>query len=329
MAKLLKALFKPAQPPPAPQSHAEVLLEAGRAAIDAGQPEEGLRHIRAAVALEPELVCEPWHLLPHLKAQGRANLRQRMVARRDSWYRAPVSQAHAHVAALTAKPAMRAWISDLGLPLPELYAGPLPLAALRARDLPARYVVKPVNGANNDGVVLVKDGFDHFRNQPLEGGLETYLGALYSREFDAAPHVLVEECLIDIEQRLDPVLVIPRDFKVFTVAGNAAYTRVHDRNARDGRRSLASFDRNGKRLPSTLKGWPEAAEDMALPEGYAHLIEMAEEISRKLPWLLRLDFYLTDRGPVFGEFTTFPNAGLDSTPFSKRTLLQMWELWPD
>ena len=71
---------------------------------------------------------------------------------------------------------------------------------------------------------------------------------------------------------------------------------------------------------------PEATR---LPPGFETLFAMAEAISQKLPWLLRLDFYLTPRGPVFGEFTTFPNAGLDLTPFSRRTLLQQWELWPD
>lgn len=326
MARGLRHLFGRA--PNAPRQ-ALALLEAGRAAFDLGALDEGLRYVRAAVALEPELLCEDWHLLAQLKRQGRANLRQRMVARRDSWYRAPVSLAHAHVAALTAKPAMRLWISDLGLPLPQLYAGPVAVAALKAEDLPASYVVKPVNGANSDGVVLVKDGHDCFRNTPISEGIKAYIHALYERDFTSLPQVLVEECLIDVGQKDDPKLVIPRDFKVFTVAGRVAYTRVHDRNAEGGKRSLASYDRQGKRLPSTLQGWPEAAEDTLLPEGYSRLIELAEAISHKLPWLLRLDFYFTETGPVFGEFTTFPNAGLDSTPFSKRTLLQMWELWPD
>ena len=45
--------------------------------------------------------------------------------------------------------------------------------------------------------------------------------------------------------------------------------------------------------------------------------------------MLRFDFYLTAGGPVLGEITTYPSAGMGYTAFSRRTLLQMWEITPD
>src|SRR6056297_3217330 len=94
------------------------------------------------------------------------------------------------------------------------------------------------------------------------------------------------------------------------------------------RRGALSLDREGRPVTATLAGWPDASQAPP-PEGYGALVAMAERLSARLPWLLRLDFYLTPRGPVFGEVTTFPNAGLRYTPFARRTILQMWELWPD
>ena len=67
----------------------------------------------------------------------------------------------------------------------------------------------------------------------------------------------------------------------------------------------------------------------ALPAGFAAVVAAAEALSARLPWLLRFDFYATAAGPLLGEVTTFPNAGLDFTAFGRRTLLQMWEIHPD
>jgi len=224
---------------------------------------------------------------------------------------------------------MRPFIEALGLPLPRLLGQADSLSDLDWTALPERLVIKPVNAANSNGVIVAADGCDQMTGVAFGTDLKSYVSQLYEECFAKPPPVLVEEMLCDVGAVEDPGLVIPRDFKVFTVAGHAAYVRVHDRNAPDGRRSIASFARDGSRLPPSLKGWPEAADDTALPRGFDQLIAMAEYLSQKVPWLLRLDFYLTPQGPVFGEFTTYPNAGLDLTPFSRRTMLQMWEIWPD
>ncbi|SNR33122.1 ATP-grasp fold amidoligase family protein [Puniceibacterium sediminis] len=322
-------LASASSPHPELRHLAQSLLQDGRIRFNNGSRAEGMACVSAAVKLDPSVICEPWDLLPLLEAEGRSNFRERLDARLRAWYHLPDRRVHAAVSLLSKKPEMRAWIGDLGLPLPKLYAGPVALGALDWGSLPPDVVIKPVNGANSDGLVVSKGGIDVMRGQPALPDLQEYVSQLYSKIFKSPPQVLVEELLVDVHAEKDQTLQIPRDFKVFTVAGHAGFTRVFDRNDPSGKRSLASYDRDGRRLPPSREGWREAPKGVVLPEGYSDLIKMAELISQKLPWLLRLDFYLTDRGPVFGEFTTYPGAGRGLTPFSDRTLLQMWELWPD
>ena len=324
------AELPPWVPRPRFPGRAQPLLREGRQALQGGARAEGLALLRAACALDPVSYCKPWGLMPLLEAEGRAGLRPRMLERLQSWYRTPKSRIHAHVAELTQKPQMRRYIAELGLPLPQLLAEAADLAALDWDALPAQLVLKPQNAASSQGVIVAAQGQDHMAGAPLAGGLQAYAEDLYRSSFDGAPvPVLAEELLVDVAAAQDPALVIPRDFKVFAVAGQVGFVRVHDRNAPDGKRSLATLDRAGNRLPAAQRHWPEAPVDAPLPPGFETLIAMAEHLSTRLPWLLRLDFYLTPKGPVFGEFTTFPNAGLDYTPFGRRTMLQMWEIWPD
>lgn len=315
-------------PRPSFPKQARPLLIAGRAAMKGGAREEGLALLRAACALDPSFYCRAWGLMPLLHREERDRLRPRMLERLQSWYRPPYSQIHAHVSQLTQKTAMRAYISELGLPLPQLYQQAETIEALDWENLPDQLVVKPQNGSSSEGVIVAGAGRDHVAGADLSPDLRHYAQSLYQSRFERAPSVLVEELLVDVDAATDPSLVIPRDFKVHVVAGDVGFIRVLDRNAPGGKRSAVSLDREGRRLGPMLRGWPEA-EGFTLPQGFGQMIAMAEYLSQRLPWLLRLDFYLTPRGPVFGEFTTFPSAGLNYTPWGRRTMLQMWEAWPD
>ncbi len=318
-------------PRPVFPGRAAALLQEGRQALKGGARAEARTLLRAACTLDPAVYCKPWGLMPLLKEEGRDLLRPRMLERLKSWYRAPKSRVHAHVAHLSGKQEMRLYIKDLGLPLPQLWQQAPDLETLDWAALPDRVVLKPENGASSKGVIVAAGGRDHIAQTEITPDLQNYAAALYQRTFDAPQRLLAEEMLEDVDAQSDPDLVIPRDFKVYAVAGDVAFVRVHDRNAGDGKRSMMTLDRAGRRLPAALSGWPEAPEvdGAPPPDGYGALIAMAEHLSARLPVLLRLDFYLTPSGPVFGEFTTFPNAGLDHTPFGRRTVLQMWELWPD
>ena len=325
--------LRPTRPARSPGERARELVARGREILktntDTTARAEARACFKAAVQLDATVVTLDWGVLPHLEAETRGIYRDRMAARLQSWYRPPHSRVHAHVAALSDKLEMRSYISALGLPLPNILAQADSLEALDWNALPTnRVVIKPQNAGSRAGVVVAVDGVDQTTGASIYPDLQAYIRALYATSFDQPPPVMVEAYLTDVEAEQDPSIIIPRDFKIYCVAGHAGLVRVHDRNAADGQRWMATYDRLGQPLPPPLTGWPEAPQAPP-PAGFEAMIDMAETLSHHLPYLIRFDFYLTPDGPVFGEFTTFPNAGMDSTPFGRRTFLQMWELWPD
>ncbi len=252
-----------------------------------------------------------------------------MQARLQDWHRPPRSPLHAGLAALTHKRRLRDWAEGAGFRMPRLIAEASRLEELDWAALPGEgIVIKPVAATDAQGVVLVRDGIDHFARTPVGPDLAAHVRSRWAAAELLDSAVLVEEAVSDPGWPADPALAIARDVKVFAVGGHAGFVRVHDRNAEGGKRALSTRDRLGDVLPQSQKGWPEAPR-VPVPDGWDGLIAEAERLSRIFPWLLRLDFYLSPRGPLLGEITTYPNAGLGYSHFGRRTMLQMWEVWPD
>ncbi len=56
---------------------------------------------------------------------------------------------------------------------------------------------------------------------------------------------------------------------------------------------------------------------------------LSELMASDLGAFLRLDFYLTSNGPVFGEITIYPASGAGYTPFGARYLSDLMDRFPD
>ena len=68
---------------------------------------------------------------------------------------------------------------------------------------------------------------------------------------------------------------------------------------------------------------------MERPEKLDELLEAADLIAADLKCFYRLDFYMTPRGPVFGEFTSYPAGGKCFTPFGDRLMCDLMDRYPD
>jgi hypothetical protein len=316
-------------PPLATPLHPAVrrALRAGRAHLAAGDRAAAVAAFHAAVMADPRAALRDWGLVAVLQAEGRANLRLRLRDRLHRWRALPPDHPCVTVAGLTTKPGLRAFATRHGFALAPLLAMAPRLADL-PQDLLAQdaIVVKPTGDSSNRGVAVMVGGIDRMTGAPTGPDPALYLARRYAQDGLTETPVLVEAALRDADP--DPALIIPRDIKVFAVAGRAVMVRVHDRNAPEGRRGLITRDRLGAVLPASQIGWP-AAPPGTPPPGWAALVAEAERQSALLPLFLRLDFYLTPAGPVLGEVTTHPNAGQNYTRFGRRTALQMWEIHPD
>lgn len=314
---------------PTAGSEIETLLSKGRAVLRAGDQDASREAFREAVSADPAVLHRPWGILPELEARGNARLRDRLIERRNSWHTGTPPAAVAELAKLVNKRKLHNWAAKSGVPVPRKIAVADSPGRLDWSSLPTDVVIKPDNAASNAGVVIAVDAIDRMTGEAIKGSLAEHVARRWQEDKVGSAQIIAEEVVRDIaSDDPDTGIVIPRDFKVFAVRGVVGAVRVLDRNAPSGKRSRLTYDRSGNRIEDPMPDWPEA-NDVTPPKGFDAVVAEAERLSRLFPWLLRFDFYLSSDGPLLGEITTFPNAGLGFRGPMRRLLLQMWHLEPD
>ncbi len=61
------------------------------------------------------------------------------------------------------------------------------------------------------------------------------------------------------------------------------------------------------------------------PEGLKEMAEKAKELSKACGIFCRIDFYATDKGALFGEFTPTPFMGSFFTPEADKSSINYWD----
>ena len=69
------------------------------------------------------------------------------------------------------------------------------------------------------------------------------------------------------------------------------------------------FDENGERLPFE-RHYKASTEEIKMPEQYNEMIELAEKLSKGIPFV-RVDFYVSCDRIYFGELTFYPGSGME------------------
>lgn len=111
--------------------------------------------------------------------------------------------------------------------------------------------------------------------------------------------------------------------------GRAWIIEVIDRNGPKETRNHSFYTREWikieDRFQTLYKPGPTLARPALLPE----LVEAVELLARDTGVFFRIDFYLTTRGVVFGEFTPHPFDGTNFTPFGEQYLCELMDRFPD
>lgn len=310
-------------------SDIDTLLSMGRSSLRKGDDDASREAFRSVVLADPAVLHRPWGLIPRLKARGESRLRDRLIERREIWHRGDPPPEVQDLVKLVNKRHLRTWAAKNGFAVPRQIAFAERTELLDWPSLPGNVVIKPDNAASNAGVVVAVDGIDRMTGQEIGPTLADHVVRRWTEDGIQSACIIAEEFVQDIADRETCNRHrIPRDFKVFAVRGLAGAVRVLDRNAPSGKRSRITLDRDGNLIDDPMPDWPEAGNG-AVPRGFETVVSEAERLSRQFSWLLRFDFYLTPKGPLLGEITTFPNAGLGFRGQMRRLLLQMWHLEPD
>lgn len=210
------------------------------------------------------------------------------------------------------KSTARPYVERMNVALPGLYHDAASVADIDFAALPERVVIKPAVATNSDGVMLLDGDTDLMSGKRVD---RSDLPALYSEH----GRLIVEELLSDYDSRFP----IPRDFKIFAAGGRVHVVQVIDRNGPPKRVCHSFYDRKWKRVPDRFKTNLTESPDIAKPPFHKDLIRAAERISRDIDVFMRLDFYMTPRGPVFGEFTPTPADGWNFTPYADKLLCEL------
>jgi hypothetical protein len=230
------------------------------------------------------------------------------------------------VGSLLNKRVMRQYIQSLGIKLPQIYCDVSSLEEINFATLPYAAVIKPDNGSNSDGVMLIVGETEHLRGVTIpRSKLSDFCERVLNSTPRSAERILVEEFLKDY----DPCFIIPRDFKVHVAGGRAWIIQVIDRNGPKEQRNHSFYTRDWAKVDDPFLTCFRPGPIIPKPPLLRELIEFAELIARDIGAFLRLDFYLTTRGVMFGEFTFDPAAGIGFTAYGQQYLCGLMDRFPD
>ena len=256
----------------------------------------------------------------------KGTLSARFEARLNYWWDAFAPSEVRAVGMLLNKPTMRRYIKSLGVNLPQLYLDVSSVAEIDFAALPPAVVIKPGNGSNSDGVMLIKGETEHLRGVSIQRSkLREFCQQVIESTPRSANRVLVEEFLQDFDSRF----TIPRDFKVYVAGGRARIIQVIDRNGPKELRNHSFYTREWIKIGDLFQTAYRPGPAVAKPPFHTELLKLADLIAGDINVFMRLDFYITTRGVVFGEFTFDPFSGTGFTPYGEKYLLDIMDTFPD
>jgi len=184
--------------------------------------------------------------------------------------------------------------------------------------LPAHYVIRPTAGHSANNVYIMQNGlnlFDKKRYTPEEivQLLKTTLEAHPTQEF------LIEEFL----QSESGEYKILDDYKFFCFNGKIACVHIINRLGPKTGYS-AFFDEHWNYMrPFHLLYPPKDGQKK--PHCFDEMLEHVKRLSEAYGIFVRIDYYATAKGAVFGEFTPTPGIGKGVNKYGQKLLTQYWD----
>lgn len=221
----------------------------------------------------------------------------------------------------------RQFAAAQGCRVPELYWFGKATEPPDFSKFPTNFVLKPDQSHSTQGVIVYRNGEDLLRRGRYSlADLPGYMRSI-APSIELAPDAdwLVEELIADV----NPRYAVPRDFKFVAAGGRVHLLYVVNRNFGHETSYSSWFARPWTYINDRMNHLCLFGPNMMKPAGYDLLLAAADQLAQVLGVYVRIDFYLTNNGPVFGEFTPFPDHGLYNTEIGERALSQLWSLFPD
>ncbi|MFD2513093.1 ATP-grasp fold amidoligase family protein [Pontibacter locisalis] len=205
-----------------------------------------------------------------------------------------------------------------GCQVPQLYWKGRETEEIPFDRLPQQYVIRPTVGHSANLVFLMDHSVNLMdkRSYTREEITETLGKALAQNPY---LEFLIEEFVRSEKGEY----TIPDDYKVYTFGGEVACIQVINRLGR--KEGLTSFYSESWDLLENMNTlYPETTYQQP-PECLQEIIARAKELGRSYGIFVRIDFYATDKGAVFGEFTPTPGMGKGFSPYADRLFIGYWD----
>ena len=210
----------------------------------------------------------------------------------------------------------------LNIPMAKLYwHGNYP-NKIPFETLPINYIIRPTSGSSSQGVFVMKNGID------LKSGLKKTNNAIIKElQKYQKKHPYTGFLVEEFVKNENGEYQIPSDYKIHMFQDKVAFIqRVSESDHLKGRHKLYLEDWTPlDNLPErVLECYPEDIYRPP-PKNLKEMIFFAKKIGKAYDHYIRLDFFQTDKGPVFCEFTPTPCLGLHVTETGNQYLMKYWK----
>ncbi|MEO3406448.1 ATP-grasp fold amidoligase family protein [Mucilaginibacter sp. CAU 1740] len=208
----------------------------------------------------------------------------------------------------------------MGCKVPEVYWKGRNIDDIDFSLLPKQFVIKPTIGHSCNNVYLMDDGYNHmdkqiYKIEDLRGVMTSVLQQSHQNEF------IIEEFL----RSEDGIYRIPLDYKVHTFNGEIACIEVIDRKA-PSVGHVNVFDDKWNAVENIGKKFIQG-DNLTPPHCLDEIISQCRALSKVYKIYVRIDFFATDKGAVFGEFTPTPGIGVGFTRKANYMLNRYWDTY--
>jgi len=202
--------------------------------------------------------------------------------------------------------------------LPDLYWRGRDLDEIKFNTLPKSFVVRPTQGYSSHSVFLMNDSLNlmdgkTYSEEDVKNVLATALKKNKNLEF------LFEEFL----RTEDGLYRIPDDYKFYTFNGEIACIQVINRLGPS--KGFTTCYNEKWELIENVNIYYEKGEPQKPPECLLEMLQRVKELSEAYEIFVRIDFYATNKGAVFGEFTATPFRGLYFTLDADKLFIDYWD----
>lgn len=228
----------------------------------------------------------------------------------------------------------QSFANSISAPTPRTLANFKSIADFDSFEFPEKFVLKP-DVASGVAVYLMHGGYNLNSGYRLDRSTLREEIRRYLEKHQSSSFILEEFLTQEGVNHNEPF--IPFDYKAHCFGGKVRFIQVIDRNKLTGHFSSARqvwVSRNWDPAPFPLRLADSVDASVFPPNGNVRapkcldaLIDLADKIASNINSYARVDLYATERGPVLGEITSFPNMGRGFSEYGNILLGQTWEIF--